>query len=157
MSGWLVDGTMAAALLTSAPSNTAAPTQAEITAGTDLVGSSTTEELLTVDGFRVNVETVPAGGLSSLIQGSLTGPSTFQASSMTWRADDTSTTIFTAVAESATTQYILLMPQGQSSGNRSYHFPVTIDNLDEPITPGVPHTFVASFSVAGRTRGTQAA
>jgi len=90
MSGVLLNGVIEVRLLTSIPSTPTAPTQAELDAGVDLRGTEQTEELIEINGWQKTTEAVPTGGYASTNVGSLAGPSSYPASNLVWRFDDTS-------------------------------------------------------------------
>lgn len=158
MAGYLLNGTIEVRLLTSLPASPTAPTQSELNAGTDLVGSATAEELIEITGWQKTTEAVPTGGYAGLSVGSLAGPSSYPASSLRWRADDTSETIFSAVAETTTLQWVSFAQQGHASGERATIFPVTISVREEGVARDTEaHSFRADFSLTPPYAATQAA
>ncbi len=157
MAGFVLNARLKVQLLTTAPSDFDAPTQAELTAGVDLVGTEQTEELVGINGWEEQADAVPTGGYASLRVGSLTGPSSYPQSSLTWRKDSTSTTIYSAVAKGSATKWVYFMPDGQSSGEEAFGFPVTIDNRRRSLAPAEAHTFTADFSLTPPYEATQAA
>lgn len=157
MAGYVLNGVIEVRLLTSVPAAPLAPTQAELNGGTDLVGSETAEELITITGWQKTTEAIPTGGYAGLNQGSLAGPSSYPQSSLTWRSDDTAETIFTAVAETATLQWVSFAQRGHSSGNRASIFPVSISVREEGVERGAAQSFRADFSLTPPYAATQAA
>ena len=157
MAGFLLNGLLKAPKLGTIPAAPTAPTQAELAAGTDLVGSETAEELTDINGWEKTTESAPTGGYAGLNVGALAGPASYPQSSLTWRMDDTVETIFTAMAETTTLSWIYFSQQGLSSGNRSYGFPITVASRQESLARGVPHSFRADCSLTPPYIATQAA
>lgn len=157
MAGYLLDGVINVALLTTLPATPTAPTQAELAAGTDLIGTKQTEELIQINGWQKDTESIPTPGYAGTDVGSLAGSSSYGASSLVHRADDTSEVIYTALDETTTLQWVAFAQQGFSSGNRAVIFPVTIPVQEESVERNVPHSFRTDFSVTPPYKAVQAA
>lgn len=147
MGGFLLNGLIDVRLLAAVPAAPLAPTQAEMNAGTPLVGAENSEELTAINGFRLTSEGVATGGYAGLNVGSLTGSSSYAASSLVWRADSVVEVIFSAVAKSATQQWLAFSQKGHGAGLRSTIFPVTISNRQEGLDPVAAQVFEAFFSL----------
>lgn len=142
--------------LDTAPANMAAPTQSEITAGVDLIGTQQAEELNDLGGWEVQTNSSPTEGYAGLEVGNVAGTQTYPDSWLQWYKDDTVTTIFTAVAKGET-GWLVFMRDGQASTKESEIFPVTVASRPRSLAKGVAHTFRANFSLTPPVLGTQAA
>lgn len=139
----------------SAPSDLAAPTQAEITAATDL-----TPSLRTADGWDLSVADLDTADLSSDFDKTGSGTSSAAASSMTFYSDDTGTAaILTALAED-TVGHIGLFRDGEADTKPSKIWPVQVkvQNTRDVQAANEAPTTVVEFGLQGRpVEGTQAA
>lgn len=154
---YILDGVIAVRLLTTLPATPTAPTQAELTAGVNLVGSKQLEELIAISGWQKTTSEIATPGYAGPETGVLAGESNYAQSSMTWRAHLTDETIWSAVAETTTLQWVFICQQGLSSGNRGLLYPVTIAVREEGVERNVAHSFRADFSVTPPYVCTQAA
>lgn len=133
-----------------------APTQTQITAGTDLIGTQQAEELNDLGGWEVQTSSSPTEGYAGLEVGNVAGSQTYPDSWLQWYKDDTVTTIFTAVAKGST-GYLVFMRDGQAATKEAEIFPVTVASRPRSLAKGVAHTFRANFSLAPSTIVVQAA
>jgi hypothetical protein len=156
MSKYSLDGQFAASMLASAPAVLAAPTQAEITAGTDLVGSTTTEELRDIRGFVPSGANLSTKGYSSNKAGSIVGAVSYPLAELEWMLDDVSSVIDTAIVE-GTKVWLVFMREGQAATNSCEVFPATIAAKFPSYEDDVVHTFVGQFSHDVPVDGVQAA
>lgn len=157
MAGFILDGRIAMVLLTSIPSDELAPTQAELGAGVSLIGTKQAEELIAIEGWTQDVAAIPTPGYAGVATGSLAGESSYPQSSLTWRKDDTSETIYSAVAATNTLQWIYVCQDGLGSGEEALGFPVTIATRERSPERNVPNSFTCAFSVTPPYEATQAA
>lgn len=134
----------------------AAPTQSQITAGTDLIGTQQAEELNDIGGWEVQTNSSPTEGYAGLEVGNVAGTQTYPDSWLQWYKDDTITTIFTAVAKGST-GYLVFMRDGQAATKEAEIFPVTVASRPRSLAKGVAHTFRANFSLAPAVTVAQAA
>jgi hypothetical protein len=125
----------------------AGPTQTQITAGTDLIGTQQAEELNDLGGWEVQTNSSPTEGYAGLEVGNVAGAQTYPDSWLQWYKDDTVTTIFTAVAKGST-GYLVFMRDGQAATKEAEIFPVTVASRPRSLAKGVAHTFRANFSLA---------
>lgn len=142
--------------LATAPTTLAAPTQAQLTAGVDLIGTQQAEELNDIGGWEVQTNSSPTEGYAGLEVGNVAGAQTYPDSWLQWYKDDTVTTIFTAV-EKGETGYLAFMRDGQAATKEVELFPVTVASRPRSLAKGVAHTFRANFSLAPPVLGVQAA
>ncbi|MEM9611146.1 MAG: hypothetical protein AAGA99_27315 [Actinomycetota bacterium] len=141
--------------LGSAPSDLAAPTQAEITAGTDI-----TPSVRSVDGWDLSVADLDIADLSSDFQKTGAGTSSAASSSVAFYADDAgAAAILTALAED-TAGWMAFLRNGQASTEPSKIWPcqVKVHNDRDVQAMDEPPTTVVEFGLTDRpTKGTQAA
>lgn len=142
--------------VSSAPSDPAAPTQAEITAGTDLIGAANDEALANIDGLTVNGSVQDTPDFVSLATGNVPGRSTVGLSTLTFYLDDTTTTIFDLMVEGAT-GYLIYMPQDAGSGNPSTVWGYRVIARTHATPSDEAQQFVVPISTGTPTDGTQAA
>lgn len=133
-----------------------APTQTQITSGTDLIGTQQAEELNDLGGWEVQTNSSPTEGYAGLEVGNVAGAQTYPDSWLQWYKDDTITTIFTAMVKGAT-GYLVFMRDGQAATKESEIFPVTVASRPRSLAKGVAHTFRANFSLAPAVTIAQAA
>ena len=138
------------------PPNTAAPTQAELSAGVDLVGSSQAEELMDIQGFAVQPSSLPTPGYSSTLVGNVAGDQTYPDSVLSFYKDTTSSTIYTALA-SGNTGWVALMYDGQADTEEVETFPATVVSRVRRPALNAPHIFDVNFAIDVPFAGTQAA
>ncbi|MEM9611161.1 MAG: hypothetical protein AAGA99_27390 [Actinomycetota bacterium] len=107
--------------LATAPSNLAAPTQAEITAGTRL-----TPSVRAIEGFDLNVADLDTADLSDDFDKTGNGAASAPSSSVTlYRDDDGTAAILTAMAED-TVGYLVFAYDGLASAKESIIWPVQV-------------------------------
>lgn len=136
----------------------AAPTTAEVTAGTDL-----TPQLADIAGFTFANNPIPTPDMATTFTSQVGGEDTAEASSLTFYEDDTTNPIMTTLAK-GTTGYVLLYPKTAgatpASGDKLEVWPVTVTSqAREWSTGNDPARFVVSFAVTSvpNQNATQAA
>jgi hypothetical protein len=155
MAGFILDGRIAVrykAVIT-VPS---APTQTEMTAAVDLVGTKQTEELIEINGWEIQTSSVPTPGYAGVTTGSLSGESQYPASSLAWRKDATSTVIYLSQV-AGTTGFLIFAQDGQGVGKEAEVFPITIASRERRKARNVPNSFVANYSLAPKVLAVQGA
>lgn len=149
MARYVLDGRIQVAFLTTEPATPTAPTQAEVNAGVDLIGTSQAEALENIDGFVVEPNIIQTPDYASTQVGTVTGDQTYPQSTLSFYADTAVTTIFDALID-GTTGYVLFMYDGQAASSAVDTFPITVSSrvrrparnaahiYDVNIAPGVP-------------------
>lgn len=132
-------------------SNLAAPTSAELTAGTVLCtpGTYVNAGLKELGGFETTQEFVVSKDLATKVDSKIPGRQSLPDASLTFFDDDASSTIRTALAE-GTVGFLVLMPYGQVTGKRCEVWPVTIGALNNSqlVAGGAdPATFMVAAAV----------
>lgn len=113
------------AVFAPAVASLAAPTTAEITAGTDLSAS-----IADLAGFMLENAPIATPDLSSTFDSQIDGPDTTSDSSLTFYDDDTATTIRDALAK-GTDGFLILMPYGNTVGKRAEVWPVRSTGVND--------------------------
>lgn len=110
----------------------AAPTQAELNAGTVLTvaGTAVAAGLVEMANFESASQFIDVPDTASSFTAKIAGRKTAGDPTMTFYDDDASATIRTALAE-GTSGYIVRMPYGQTTGKRADVFPVTVGSLND--------------------------
>jgi hypothetical protein len=142
--------------LTTIPAVPTAPTQAELTAGVDLVGDAQEEELAEVEGFQVQHSTYPTPGFKTFKVGNVAGDQVFPDSRFAFYFSDTVSVIRTALAE-PNTGWIAMMLDGQASGEEVELFPSQVASNVRRKVRDAANIFDVNFSIAEPFIGTQAA
>jgi hypothetical protein len=155
MAGFLLDGRIAVRFKATIIS-TAAPSQAEMTAAVDLVGTKQTEELIEINGWEIQTSSVPTPGYAGVTTGSLSGESQYPASSLAWRKDAVSTTIYLSQV-TAVTGFVIFAQDGQGVGKEAEVFPITVASRERRKGRNVPNSFVANYSLAPKVLAVQGA
>ena len=148
-------GTLAIAWVTAAPT-LAAPTQAQINGGDDLIGVANSEGLAEMNGWIVNASTIPTPDYLSHTVGTVPGDSVVQDSSMSFYYDVGTTTIYDALVE-ATAGWVIIMFDGQGDTLESQVWPATVQTRFRRPNRDQAHIFDVNFAVGTPTVGTQAA
>lgn len=156
MGRFVAEGRMKAVLVTAALASNAAPTQAEIAAGTELVGDDNSEAMVEIIGFQVQNNTIATPSYASLTVGNVAGQQTVPDSAMEWYKDDTDETIYSAVA-AGTTGWIILMHDGIGAGEESEVWPVSVSTRPRLPQQNAAHRFRANYATGAPIYGTQAA
>ncbi len=141
--------------LTSAPTF-AAPTQTQLNAGVDLVGSSQDEELAEIEGFMVESDTIPTPGFASNRVGNVGGDQTYPNSRLAFYKDSAVTDIYDAL-EDGNTGWVVIMLDGQGNGKESETFPATVLSRVRRKVRDEAGIFDVNFSIGVPVPGTQAA
>jgi len=98
--------------------NPAAPSRAEINAGTNLTGF-----VAGIEGFSLNNSPITTPDLSTTFDSQIDGPDATDDSALVFYDDNVSTTVRTALAK-GTAGFILLMPYGDVATKRCEVWPV---------------------------------
>lgn len=152
-------GNIAMEWVVAAPADLAAPTAAEITAATDILGvnGADGEGVVSMAGFKVSPGTIPTPDAAGFPVATIPGPTQLNDCSITYYMDDTTTTIqdlFTIGLKG----HLILMPNGVGVGNPCTVLSVTVlDNSPDYDVSPTPSMFTVSFSKASQTEGAQAA
>ena len=156
MARFTIEGRAKVRFLTTEPTDPNAPTQTELSAGVDVMGSKQAEELVVMNGWEVQTSTIPTPGLSGLETGNVGGEQTYPDSSMEIYKDDTSATIYSALTK-GTTGFMAIMMDGQSSGEECELFPVTVLSRVRQKAGQTGHKFTVNFALDVPYEATQAA
>lgn len=142
--------------LTTVPADPAAPTGAEITAGTDLIGSSQLEELQGIQGWEIQPSTIATPGYASTKVGNIAGDETYPDSSLSFYKDSNSEIIYTAMV-AGTEGWMAFMRDGSATGEECELFPATISSRSRRPARSEAHIFDVNFSIAAPYDGVLAA
>jgi hypothetical protein len=125
-----------------AVANPAAPSSAEISAGTNL-----TTQIAEIAGFNFSANPITTPDLSTTFDTQIPGPDSTDTSTLTFYDDDTSSTIRTALAK-GTRGYLLFQPYGSTATKRAevWHVESTGVN-DEWSTGNEAARFAVSFAI----------
>lgn len=123
-----------------AVANKAAPTRAEINAGTVLH-----TQMSGVDGFAYDVGSEESWDWASTYDKNIPGTVSSPDSSLTFRDDNASSTIRTALAKN-TAGFIIRMPQGDVAGRLALVFPVRSKGANHSNDPGSAQ-FTVGFAI----------
>lgn len=157
MGAFLLDGVIRVPRLASLPVDPDAPTQAELGAGTNMVGTKQTEELIGIDGWEKQPTSIPLPGYAGTEVGTLAGEQSYPESTLTWRKDNASEVIYAAAGETTTLHWMYFAQDGLASGNEAEGFPVTIASRERSKQRNVPNSFTSSYSLSPPYKATQAA
>jgi hypothetical protein len=153
---YLLNGRLKMRFLATLPVAPLAPTQAQLNAGVNLIGSQQEEELVEITGWEVQTSSIPTPGYAGITVGNVAGEQTYPDSSLTWYKVDTTEVIYSAM-DDGVTGYLAFMPDGQGVGKEVDLYPVTVASRPRSPARNAAHTFKANFSVAAPYKGTQAA
>lgn len=156
MARFILDGRMAARFLTTIPSTPTAPTQAELGAGVDLIGSAQAEEMVDITGFEVQTNSIPTPGYAGTLTGNVAGEQNYPDSTISFYKDDTSETIYSALAD-ATVGWVALMQDGEGSGKECDLFPASVASRVRRPARNAPNIFDVNFAIDVPYKATQAA
>ena len=151
----MTKGRVVELFLAAAPANLAAPTQAELSAGTVL-----TPSVRSFDGWDLSVADLDVADHASAFNKTGAGESSAPTSTITFYADDAGTpAILTALAVD-TAGYIVILRNGQAASEPSKIWPVAVkvhNDRDVQAVSEAP-TVVVEFGLSDEpTVGTQAA
>lgn len=146
MARFILDGRIACRFLSTLPSDPDNPTQAELTAGVNLVGTAQAEELVDISGFEPSTSSIPTPGYASTLVGNVAGDQTYPDSSMAFYKDDASETIYDALA-TGTSGFLAIMQDGQAATNEVELFPVTVASRVRRKARNAPNIFDVNFAV----------
>lgn len=156
MSRFTLDGRLAARYLSTIPATPTAPTQAELTAGTDLVGTKQAEELADIQGFEPAPSSVPTPGYAGAVTGNVAGELTYPDAVLSFYKDSASSTIYSALA-TGTTGWIFLGQDGLGSGEEGELFPIEVVSRIRRKARNAPNIFDVTMTTDAPYECTQAA
>jgi hypothetical protein len=115
-----------------AVANLAAPSGAEITAGTVLCtpGTFASDGLFELQNFESTATFIDTPDAATDFDSKIVGRKQAGNPSMTFYDNDAAATIRTALAE-GTSGFVIIMPYGQTTGKRCEVYPVTIGSLND--------------------------
>lgn len=120
----------------------AAPTAAELTAGTEL-----TTDVAEVNGFALSNDPIPTPDLNSVFTSTIGGEDTTDASSLVFYDQDNVATIRTALAK-GTTGYIVFAPYGYVATKRLEVWPIKSTGVnDQIVASNDPARFTVGFAI----------
>lgn len=131
----------------SQPANLAAPTVSNISAGTNLIGNGQGEGLAMVNGFEVQPSTIPVPDYASRIVGTVPGDSTIPDSTLEFWMDDTTRTLYNALALNATGVFGFFF-DGTATTKESRLYPATITSKERNFARDEAHKFTIGLSLA---------
>jgi hypothetical protein len=155
MTRGILAGTIAIRWLTTAPTTMAAPTQAQLTAGINLVGSNQNEELAEMDGWNVEPSILPTPGYASNRVGNVTGDQSYGQASMAFYSHLTIRDIWTALAD-GNTGWVAIMDFGQAATRDVEIFPATVMSRVRRRGDRGVRMYDVNFSIGAPISGTQA-
>ncbi len=134
-----------------AVANPAAPTAPEISAGTVLTqpGSTVATGMKEMRNWETSAGTTPVPDVASTFDSTIPGRQSAGEPQIEFYDDDAaSNAIRTALAE-GTSGYVIIMPQGQTTGRRCEVWPVKVNTVNQnQVTNGAdPATFTVTFAV----------
>lgn len=156
MARFTLDGRAEMVFLSSLPSSPTAPTQAELAAGTDLVGTKQTEELAEIQGFEPSPSSIPTPGYASSTTGNVAGELTYPDAVMSFYKDSNSSTIYDLLVEGLE-GWIAMGLDGFASGEEIEIFPVGVVSNVRRKARNAPNIFDVTLSTDAPFKGTQAA
>lgn len=151
MARYILPGTLAVAWLASEPT-LPNPTQAEITAGDDLLGSKSGEALAGITGFQPSVSVYDTPDYVDARVGNVGGTVTYPQSSLMFYADDTSTTLRDLLSVD-TNGFLVFGFNGSAQGEESQVFTASVVSNEYDPNPGQATMFEVAFSIAAPTKG----
>jgi hypothetical protein len=140
MSRFTLDGRIAVYLLTTLPSTPTAPTQAEIAAGTNLVGTKQAEELVDIQGFEAAPTSLPTPGYAGPLTGQVSGELTYPDGVLSWYKDSASSTIYSLMVVDLDA-FIFIAQDGLGSGEEGQLFPVLVADRNRRKARNAPNIF----------------
>lgn len=152
----VLDGTIAIQWLTTIPAIPTAPTQAELTGGTALVGTSQGEELVEIRGFEIQTSSLPTPGYASNVVGNVAGEQTYPDSTLSFYWDDTTQTIYTALA-AGNTGWVYVCFDGLGNSLEALGYPTTIASRVRRPARNAPHMFDVNCAISAPYEATQGA
>jgi len=136
--------------LSSIPTDPENPTVAEITAGTDLVGTGQEEALAEIQGLILNSTTIATPDYTSHQVGNVPGDETIADSRLSFYKDDTDEEIYTTLVK-GTVGYLAVMFDGEAAGDECKLYPATVQSnerrpdrdaaniFDVPLATSIPY------------------
>lgn len=125
-----------------AVANKAAPTRAEITAGTDL-----TPHIATIDGFTRDVGDADASDWGSATDKTVPGTTSLPTSSMGFYDDDTVTTVRDLIGAEGVNGFMARFPYGDVPAKDMEVWPVRSKGLNRPANRAETAKFNVGFSI----------
>jgi len=149
---YILPGTLAVVWLASTPVDPAAPTQAEVSGGTNLLGTKAGEALAGITGFQPSVAVYDTPDYVDARVGNVGGTVTYPQSSLMFYADDTSTTIRDLLSVD-TSGFLLLGFNGSAQNEESQLFTATVVSNEYDPNPGQATMYEVAFSISAPTKG----
>lgn len=148
----ILPGLLKAYWLTAAPADLDAPTQAELTAGVDLIGTKGGEALADINGFKPSNSVYDTPDYVDAIVGNVGGTSTYPQSSMMFYSDTDSSTIRDALAQ-GDDGYIVIGWLGSAATDESQVFSASV--LSNEIDPSKSQATIyeVAFGISAPTKG----
>lgn len=156
MARFTLPGLIAVQFLSTEPAVPTAPTSAELTAGVELIGTPQSEELAEIDGWTVQSSTIATPGYAGHRVGNVPGDETYPDSRLAFYKDDTSETIYTALAP-GTVGFVAFLRDGRGVGNECELFPVTVQSRVRRPARDQAHIFDVNFAISVPYDGAEAA
>lgn len=129
----------------SKPANLAAPSVANIAAGTNLIGSSQGEGLGQINGFEVQPGTIPTPDYSGRVVSTVPGDVTIPDSSMSFYMDTTVRVIYNALIVDAPGVFGFFF-DGTAATKESRLYVATITSKDRSFSRDEGHMFTIGIS-----------
>lgn len=131
----------------SQPGTLTAPSAANISAGSNLIGNGQGEGLANVNGFMVQPSTIPVPDYSSRTVGTVPGDVTIPDSSLDFWMDDTARVMYNLFTVGAT-GYFGFFFDGTATTKESRIFPTSIISKDRNYARDEGHMFQIGVSLA---------
>jgi len=149
MTRGVLGGVLAIAQVSTVPADLEAPTEAEIAAGVDLVGTKQGEELADLSGWRTEPDVLPTPGYAGTTVGNVAGDETYPASSFTWYKDSSDEVIYGAIGTAVTggDRWVIFMWEGAEVGEETETFPCRVISRNRDPARNVPHTFIGNYAI----------
>lgn len=142
--------------LASLPTDPEAPTQAEITAGTGVIGAQGGEELFEIEGFVLESTDLPMPGFHKITVPTLPGPQNYPTSRLSFYEDDTTKTLETLFADGSS-GFLAFMREGIGATNDVTIYGYSVGSNEPRWVHSVVAIFDVNLSITERHKGTQAA
>lgn len=151
MARHILPGLLRVFWLTTAPA-LAAPTQASLTAGTNLIGTKGGEGLAEINGFKPSPAVFDTPDYIDAVVGNVGGTATYPSSSLVFYSDVVAMTIEN-ILTAGSAGWVVFGFKGSASTKPSIVFPATVLANDPDPSRSSAAMFEVSFGVAGPTKG----
>lgn len=139
-----------------AASTPGSPTQAEVTAADDLIGTSSGEAMSSMTGWAAQPAVIDAPDFTTNIVGNVAGDVTLPQSTISFYADDASTTIRDLLVED-TGGYVWIGVEGSAATKECLDFPATVLSNIRRFERNEAAQFDVAFSISPSVDGSFAA